>query len=88
MVSPRQSSKSPPWRRKRSRRLTSSCFAIAVASRVTILANANDIAATQLVFDAASPIDCDASIAPRGRLSESATSQSGSTACCAIRTVI
>lgn len=41
------------------------------------LANANDIAATQLVFDAASPIGCDATVAPRGRLTDAATSQSG-----------
>jgi len=42
------------------------------------LANANDIVATQLVSDAASPIECDLSIAPDCLLSYSARSHHGS----------
>lgn len=46
--------------------------------RNQFLANANDMAATQLVFDTASPIGCDMTVAPRGRLIGAEKYQSGS----------
>jgi catechol 2,3-dioxygenase-like lactoylglutathione lyase family enzyme len=44
-------------------------------ARSQSLANANDVAATQLVFEAASVVGCDVSIVPRGLFSCSTTSQ-------------
>jgi hypothetical protein len=43
-----------------------------------LFADANDVAATQLVFDARRPVARDVSTAPRGLLSYSAASQHGS----------